>query len=73
MKNGQPEITVRLSDELLRKVLYLCDAERRSPSNQILMLLRNSIQYFERAKGRMDPAKLAAYDLSEYYPGKDAE
>ena len=73
MKNQQPEITVRLSDELLRKVLYLCDAERRSPSNQILMLLRNSVQYFERAKGRMDAAKLAAYDLSEYYPSEDAE
>jgi len=73
MKNEQPEITVRLSDELLRKVLYLCDAERRSPSNQVLMLLRNSIQYFERTKGRMDAAKLAAYDLSEYYPSKDEE
>jgi len=66
MKNEQPEITVRLSDELLRKVLYLCDAERRSPSNQVLMLLRNSIQYFERTKGRISPAELAKLDVSEY-------
>ena len=64
----QPEITVRLSEELLRKVLYVCEAERRTPANQILMLLRNSVQYFERAKGHMDPAKLASFDLSAYLP-----
>jgi hypothetical protein len=29
-------------------------------------MLRNNIQYFERTKGRIDPAKLAAIDLSEY-------
>ena len=62
----QPELTLRIPEDLLRKLLYVADAEGRSPNNHILMLLRNNIQYFERAKGRMDPAKLRAIDLSEY-------
>ena len=62
----QPTVTVHMPEDLFRRMLYLCDAEHRSPNNQITLLLRNSVQYFERAKGRMDPAKLAAYDLTPY-------
>lgn len=62
----QPCVTVRMPEDLLRKLLYLCEAERRTPNNQFTFMLRNSIQYFERAKGRMDTAKLAAYDITPY-------
>ncbi len=62
----QPTVTVHMPEELLRKLLYLCEAERRTPNNQFTFMLRNSVQYFERAKGRMDPAKLAAYDITPY-------
>ena len=65
MKN-QPEITIRIPEDLLRKLLYVANAEGRSPNNHILMLLRNNVQYFERAKGKIDTKKLAAIDLSEY-------
>ena len=65
MKN-QPELTLRIPEDVLRKLLYVCKAEGRSPNNHILMLLRNNIQYFVRAKGRMDPSVLRALDLSEY-------
>ena len=65
MKN-QPEVTLRIPEDLLRKLLYVANAEGRSPNNHILMLLRNNVQYFERAKGRMDAAALRAIDLSEY-------
>lgn len=65
MKN-QPELTLRIPEDVLRKLLYVCEAEGRSPNNHILMLLRNNIQYFERAKGRMDPNALRELDLSEY-------
>ena len=65
MKN-QPEITLRIPEDLLRKLLYVANAEGRSPNNHILMLLRNNVQYFERAKGRMDAAALRAIDISEY-------
>ena len=65
MKN-QPELTLRIPEDVLRKLLYISGAEGRSPNNHILMLLRNNIQYFERAKGRLDPAKLRAIDISEF-------
>ena len=65
MKN-QPEINLRIPEDLLRKLLYVANAEGRSPNNHILMLLRNNVQYFERAKGRMDAAALRAIDISEY-------
>lgn len=67
MKN-QPEITVRLSEDLMKKLLYVSAAEGRTPNNQFIFLLRNNIQYFERTKGKIDQAKLAAIDLSEYMP-----
>ena len=65
MKN-QPELNLRIPEDLLRKLLYVSEAEGRSPNNHILMLLRNNVQYFERAKGRIDQAKLRAINLSEY-------
>ena len=65
MKN-QPEMTLRIPEDVLRKLLYISEAEGRSPNNHILMLLRNNIQYFERAKGRIDAAKLREIDISEY-------
>ena len=67
----QPELTIHLSEDVLRKLLYLCEAENRTPNNQLLLLIRNSISYFERAKGRMNPAKLAAYDITPYQPEED--
>ena len=72
MKN-QPTITVRLPEDLLRQMLYICEAEHRTPNNEILFLLRNSVQYFERAKGHMDKKKLAALDISPYLAPKEDE
>lgn len=65
MKN-QPEMTLRIPEDLLRKLLYVSNAEGRSPNNHIIMLLRNNVQYFERAKGRIDPAALRQIDISEF-------
>ena len=62
----QPEISFYMSDELLKKFLYIAEAEGRTPNNQFQFMLRNNIQYFERTKGRIDPAKLSAIDISEY-------
>ncbi len=70
MKN-QYEIKVRLSEELMRKLLYVSEAEGRTPNNQFVFMLRNNIQYFERAKGKIDTKKLAALDLSQYEQGDE--
>ncbi len=63
MKNPN-EITLRLPEDLLRKLIYVSAAEGRSPNNHLLMLLRNSIQYFERTKGRIPQSELHKIDLS---------
>ena len=63
MKNPN-EITLRLPEDLLRKLIYVSAAEGRSPNNHLLMLLRNSIQYFERTKGRIPQEELRRIDLS---------
>ena len=70
MKN-QPEMTLRIPEDLLRKLLYVSNAEGRTPNNHIMMLLRNNVQYFERAKGRIDPNALRQIDVSEFE--KDAQ
>lgn len=62
----QPTVTVRIPEELLRQVLYLCEVERRTPQNQILMQLRSSVAYFERSKGKMDRKKMQEYDITPY-------
>ncbi len=67
MKN-QTELTVRLPEDVLRKLIYISEAEGRTPNNHILMLLRNNIQYFERAKGHIPPAALQKIQLE---PSKD--
>ena len=59
-------VPVRLSEDLLRRLIYVSEAEGRSVNNQFTMLLRNNIQYFERAKGRIDPKALRDVDISAY-------
>ena len=65
MKN-QYEIKVKLSEELMKKLIYVSEAEGRTPNNQFIFMLRNNIQYFERTKGRIDNSKLSSIDISEY-------
>ena len=59
-------VPVRLSEELLQKLLYISKAEGRTPNNQFAFMLRNNIQYFERVKGKITPDKLKDLDLTEY-------
>ena len=65
MKNSY-EVNIKLSEDLLRKLLYISEAEGRTPSNQFVFMLKNNIAYFERTKGRITPDKLKAVDISEY-------
>ena len=62
----QPEITIHMPEELLKKFLYVSEAEGRTPNNQVIFMLKNNIQYFERTKGKISPAALQSIDISEY-------
>ena len=61
-----PEIKVKMSEELLKKLIYVSAAEKRTLNNQFLFMIRNNIQYFERTKGKIDASKLKDIDISEY-------
>ena len=65
MKNNNT-VTLNLSEDLLRKFLYISQAEKRTPNNQFLFMLRNNIAYFERTKGKIPDAKLKDIDISPY-------
>ena len=65
MKNS-PEVNIKISADILKKLIYVSESEGRTLNNQFLMLARNSIAYFERAKGRIPADKLASIDISEY-------
>ena len=66
-------VPVRLSEDLLRKLIYLSESEGRSLNNQFVLLARNSVQYFERAKSRIPAAELAKIDLTPYLDAKEEE
>ena len=63
----QPVVQVRMQEDLLRRLIVMCEAEGRSLNNQINMLARNAVAYHERAKGKLDSNALAAVDLSEFF------
>ena len=66
-----PEIKVRLSEELLKKLIYVSAAEKRTLNNQFLFMIRNNIQYFEKTKGKIDASKIKDIDISEYLVSED--
>ncbi len=72
MKNSY-SINVRLSEDMMRRLLYICEAEKRTPSNQFSFMLRNNIAYFERTKGKIPEAKLKEIDISEFLEGDKSE
>ena len=59
-------IPVRMPEDLLRKLLLLCEKEGRSLNNEIAMLARNAIAYHVRAKGGLAARAAAAIDISAY-------
>ena len=65
------KIEIRMSEDLMRKLVIISKKEGRSINNQFMYLLRNNIQYFERTHGRLTNAELAAEDISEYQVGDE--
>ena len=59
-------LPIRLSEDLLRKLIYISEAEGRTPQAQFTLMLRNTIQYHERAKSKIPPAELAKIDITPY-------
>ena len=64
-------VPVRLSEDLLRKLIYISESEGRTPQAQFTLMLRNTIQYHERAKSKIPPAELARIDITPYLDSKE--
>ena len=64
-------VSVRLSEDLLRKLIYVSEAEGRTPQAQFTLMLRNTIQYHERAKSKIPPAELAKIDVTPYADNRE--
>ncbi len=60
------KIELKISEELLRKFLYVAEAENRAPSAQFAFMVRNNVAYYEKTKGKISDAELKKIDVSEY-------
>ncbi len=67
MKNNYT-VTVKLSEDMLRKLLYISEAEGRTPQSHLTFMLRNNVAYFERTKGRLTDKELRGVDISDFEP-----
>ena len=47
-------VSIRIEEEMLRKIAYIADYEGRSVNSQVLVLIRDSIRAFENAHGEID-------------------
>lgn len=65
MKNNI-ELNLKVSEELLRKFLFVCEKEKRNPNAQFAFMVRNNVAYYEKTKGRISQSDLASVDLSEF-------
>ena len=54
-------VSIRMEEEMLRKLNYVADYEGRSINSHVLVLIRQNIQAFEHAHGEIsapiDPAE----------------
>ena len=50
--------SVRIDEDLYKKMLDVAEAEGRDENNHILHLVRNSVAYHERIRGKIDISKI---------------
>ena len=65
--------TVRIEEELYKKMLATAQAEGRDVNNHMLHLIRQNVAYHERVHGRIDPSKVVLPDqISGAAPSPDS-
>lgn len=57
---------LRLSEDMAKKLAYVSEAEGMSVQNQLLAMIRQKIQYFERVKGTVPKNGLDSIDMTEF-------
>lgn len=51
---SQKNISVRLDETLLNKLKALSELEMRSVSRQVMILVRDAVEKYEKANGKLD-------------------
>ena len=49
-------VSIRIEEEMLRKIGYVADYEGRSVNSHVLVLIRENIKAFEEANGKIEGA-----------------
>ena len=47
-------LSIRIEEEMLKKLRYIADYEGRSANSHVLVLIRDSIRAFEAANGKIE-------------------
>lgn len=47
-------VSIRIEEEMLRKIGYVADFEGRSVNSHVLVLIRESIEMFEKKYGKIE-------------------
>ena len=55
-QKNRTTFTVRIDEELYKKMAAVAEAEGRDVNNHMLHLIRTNVAYYERIHGRIDPA-----------------
>ena len=55
-----------LNEEMAKKLSYLCEKERISVQNELTLLIRQKISYFERVKGSITREQMASASMDQF-------
>ena len=58
-------LKICMSDEMAKKLSFVCKSEGISVKNQILALVRQKISYFERVKGKISTSDVPTDDFED--------
>lgn len=65
MKNNL-KLELKVSEDLLKRFLFVCEKENRNPNSQFSFMVRNNVAYYEKTKGRISDTELKNIDISSY-------
>lgn len=52
------EFTVRIDEDLYKKLLFVSEKENNNLNNHLLHLIRTNVQYYEKVHGRINTANI---------------
>lgn len=59
------EFSVRLDNELYKKLIYVAEKENNNLNNHMLHMIRQNVQYYEKVHGRINTAQIKIEESEE--------